>query len=266
VERAGSSGDLECEGNGIAVWQNVLIILWRTSMEANEIRLIALVNRLTDAFYPNPDDPGPVGPWGPWIRDALKEEPFPQPWKEGPLPEPWRRAASTEDDDWWKNSPIGPHQGPPVRAILAALAGLSGLFDNELTVGGKRPHPNWHGGGLLGDLVSLNPQPLPPKDGGIGFARALANVALRRAREAGGEQGASLLHQFSEDWCGTVIRFPVPPKPDDPGEPRPPRPEESLVLGAALIRAASSIEVATLKHAAEEAGQRIFKYGLSGLA
>jgi hypothetical protein len=226
-------------------------------MEANDIRLIALVNRLTDAFYPNPDDPGPVGPWGPWIRDALNE---------GPHPEPWRRAASTEDDDWWKNSPVGPHPGPPLRAILAALAGLNGLFDNELTAGGKRPHPNWHGGGLLSDLVALNPQPLPPKAGGIGFARALAFVALRRAREAGGEQGASLLRQFSEGWCGTVIPLPGLPKPHDPGEPRPPRPEESLVLGATLIRAARLSEVATLKHAAEEAGQRIFNYGLSGLA
>jgi hypothetical protein len=207
-------------------------------MELNEIRLIALVNLLTDAFYPNPDDPGPVGPWGPWIREALKELPFHRPWKEGPLPEPWRRAASTADDDWWKNSPIGPHPGP---------------------------HPNWLIGGLLRELVSLNPQPLPPVDGGIGFARILANVALRHAREVGGEQGGSLLLRFSEDWCGTVIQIPISPKPNDPGEPRPPRPEESLVLGAALIRAASSSEIATLKNAAEEAGHRIFKHGLSAL-
>lgn len=48
-------------------------------MEPNETRLIALVNLLADAFYPNPDDHGPVGPWGPWIREALQVGPLPDP-------------------------------------------------------------------------------------------------------------------------------------------------------------------------------------------
>ncbi len=220
-------------------------------MEPNEIRLIALVNLLTDAFYPNPDDPGPVGPWGPWIREALKE---------GPLPDPWRRraAASADDDDWWWQ---GPRPFPPYKA----LAELAGHFDNELDSSGGTPRPNWRIGALLSDLASLNPQPLPPIDGGIGFARMLALVALRRAQEAGGEQGGSLLRRFSEDWCGNSIKIPALSKPV-PGEPRPPRPEESLVLGAALIRAASSSEVATLQKAAKDAGQAIFKHGLSALA
>lgn len=199
-------------------------------MELNETRLIALVNRLVDVGYPDPDGPEPIGPWGPWIREALKV---------GPLPEAWAAsaAASTTDSHWWQDYY---QPGPP-------------------------PRFNWSVAALLRDLASLNPQPLPPVDGGIGFARALAHVALRRAREARGEQQGSLLLRFAEDWCGTVIRIPIPPKPGDPGEPRPPRPEESLVLGAALVRAAGSREDAALKKAAEDAGRRIFEHGLSGL-
>jgi len=232
-------------------------------MESNAIRLIALVNLLTDAFYPNPDDPGPVGPWGPWIKEALKDGPYPEPWKDGPLPDPWGWRVAA-DGHWWQDY----HPGPPPywKAALAELAGLAGQVDNhENPFGGRTPRPNWIIGALLRDLASLNPQPLPPVDSGIGFARNLANIALRRAREAGGEQGSSLLLRFSDDWCGTVIRIPIPPKPGRPDEPRPPRPLESLVLGATLVRAASSTDVATLEKAADQAGRRIFEHGLSGL-
>ncbi len=226
-------------------------------MEPNEIRMIALVNLLVDAFYPNPDDPGPVGPWGPWIREALKE---------GPIPEPWGWHLGTgRDGYWWQE--YHPGSPPYWKAALAELTGLAAQVDNhDNPFGGRRPRPNWVINALLHELVSLNPQPLPPVDSGIGFARSLADVALRRVREAGSEQGGSLLLRFSEDWCGTVIRIPFPPKPAGPGEPRPPRPQESLVLGAALVRSSSSIEDAALKKVAEAAGRRIFEHGLSGLA
>lgn len=208
-------------------------------MELDQGRLVAVVNLLTDSFYPNPDDPGPAGPWGPWIREAMRELPFPQSSnRKGPLPDPWRAA-------------------------FAALAGLSGHVDDR-DAPWRRPRPNWIAEAFL-DLASLNPQPLPPVDLGIQFARSLADVAMRRAQEAGGDQGGRFLQRFADDWCGTVIRLPIPPKPGDPGEPRPPRPQESLVLGAALIRAASTSEDATLKEAAEGAGHKIFENGLSGL-
>lgn len=218
-------------------------------MEPNEIRLIALVNALADVSYPIPDDPEPVGPWGPWIRDALKE---------GPHPEPWSERMATRPTE-------GRGRASYRAALLAELAGLAGqVDDHDNPFGGRRPRPNWDVGLLLRDPASLNPQPLPPLDPGIHFARALANVAFRRAQEAGEEKGGSLLRRFSEDWCGT-FRIPVPPKPGDPDDPRPPRPEESLVLGAALVRMANSGAADTLKRTAGEAGYRIFKHGLSGL-
>lgn len=205
-------------------------------MEANEIRLIALVNRLADAFYPNPDDADPVGPWGPWIKEALLDGPFPEPWKQGPLPDPWhgRSVASMVNGYWWQDD----HPGPPPywKAALRDIA----------------------------SFVSLNPQPLPPRYTGIAFARNLATVALRRAHDVGGEQGGSLLHSFSKDWCGNEIKIPTLSRPV-PTEPRPPRPEESLVLGAALIRAAGSSDVATVAKAGKEAGSQIFQHGFSGL-
>lgn len=168
------------------------------------------------------------------------------------------------DDHWWQDY----HPGPPPywKAALAEPAKLAGHVDDRNNpFDGRQPRPNWIIGALLSDLVSLNPQLLPPVDPGIGFARTLADVALRHAHEAGGEQGSSVLLRFSEDWCGT-IRISIPPKPGDPGEPRPPRPQESLVLGAALVRAASWSEDGAVKKAAEAAGHRIFGHGLSGLA
>lgn len=220
-------------------------------MELNDNRLIAMVNLLVDATLPRPDDPDPVGPWGPWIREALNE---------GPLPDPWRPAAAP-DGHWWQEH----HPGPPPygTALLQDLAGQ--VDDHANPFGGRRPRPNWVLGALLRDLASLNPQPLPPVDGGIGFAAALARTALRHARQAGGDQGGHLLRRFAEDWCGTVIRLPKRPTPGGGEEPRPPRPQESLVLGAALVRAADRADDEALKRATEDAGRKIFAKGLADL-
>lgn len=218
-------------------------------MELNEAQLIALVNSLVDSIYPNPEDPGPVGPWGPWIREALKQQgPWPEPWN-GPQPDPW--------------------QSPSLygRAAITALARLVGQVDDHGNpFGGRQPRPNWNIIALLNALASLNPQPLPPVNPDIRFARSLATVALQQAHQAGGEQGGNLLFRFGEDWCGTLILIPFRPKPGEPSEPRPPRPQESLVLGAQLVRASSSVESVAVKKAAEEVGHKIFAYGLAGPA
>lgn len=182
-------------------------------MEPNVDRLVAAVNLLADAFYPHPDDPGPIGPpWGPWVREA------------------------------WVATVQSRHFG--IRGDLVAL--------------NPQPLPP-------GEIVALNPQPLPPADLGIGFAKALAYVALRRASAAGSDQGSGLLLKFADDWCGTVVPIPLP-KPGNPGDPRPPRPEESLVLGATLIRAAKSAGIGALTRSADEAGRKILEFGLSGLS
>lgn len=188
-------------------------------MQLDARQLPALVNRLVDGFYPNPDDPDPIGPWGPWIKEALHDGPFPQPWRDGPLPDPWERGRlNTTDDHWWQDY-----------------------------------HPG--------------PRPWGQRELGMVMARRLATVALRRANAAGGEQGGRMLSAFVDDWCGTMWRFRVPRGPGRPlGEPRPPRPEESLVLGAALIRASGFAEFGALKKAGEAAGLRIFEHGMQGLS
>jgi hypothetical protein len=116
------------------------------------------------------------------------------------------------DDD---PPPIGPWG--PVMRLAVALAHPS-LF-------GPRPEP-WRGaaaGYANGDVVALNPQPLPP--------RALAVIALGRAAilraELLGEAAAFAGHaggaerymlDLIDDWCGTPPRkFPWPrpgPRPD----------------------------------------------------
>jgi len=224
-------------------------------MAPHELRLIAVVNLLTDLLLPNPDGPEPEGPWAPWLRESLSMGPFPQPWKEGPLPEPWKEGPLP--DPWARAA---------VTAALGQLGGLTGQVDDHNDpFHGRRPRPNWFVGALMRDLTYLNPQPPPPIDSGIAFARNLAIVAMRHATEAGDEKGGSMLKHFSDDWCGTMWRPPIPKKPGDPGEPRPPRPQESLVLGAALFRATRAMEDGALRVAGEDAARKIFEQGLSSL-
>ncbi len=222
-------------------------------MEPNVRSLIALVNLFTTSLagYPNPEDPDPPGPWGPWIREALAA---------GPLPDPWVRQgrAAADDDDWWKDV----HPGPRPHWLVAVLAGLAGLYLDELNPG--RPKPNW--AALFRPVTVLNPQPLPPVDPGVIFALNLASVVLRRARGAGGDAGAGLVRSFAEDWCGNGVIVPEVRWPGGGGGPRPPRPEESLVLGARLAGASAGIADTALKAAVDEAGTRIFRHGLSGHA
>ena len=216
-------------------------------MPPHELRLMAVVNLLTDLLLPNPGVPEPVGPWAPWLREALLMGPYPHPWDEsGPLPDPWRRASLT--------------------AALDSPGGLSGhVDDHNNPFPGRQPRPNWFLGALMRDLASLNPQPLPPIDLGIALARNLAGVAMRHAAAAGDEKGSGMLKRFSEDWCGTMWRPTVPTKPGSPGEPRPPRPEESLVMGAALFRTTLAMQDGALKSAGEDAARRVFEQGLFGL-
>lgn len=220
-------------------------------MELHEGQVIALVNLLGDSLVPDPDDSGPIGPWGPWIKDALRQS---------PVPDPWRPDAGVAGA-WWHDY----HPGPPPywRTALEMLANAAWQVDDHNGRWG-RPRPNWFLGALLRDLASLNPQPLPPVDPGVIFARSLSSVAMQRAGQAGGEQGGRMLRRFSDDWCGTM-RIPLPKKPGDPGEPRPPRPQESLVLGAALVRAGGRSDDAALKSAAQEAGRRIFQHGFASV-
>lgn len=228
-------------------------------MESNDSRLIAVVNLFADALFPKPDDPDPPGPWGPWIREALHGTSDPEPWKQNPLPDPWSRSAN------WA-------------AALVQLASLAGQVDDHSNpFGGRQPRPNWALAALQQNLAYLNPQPLPPSQSPIGFAWNLAHVALRHAREAGREEGSRMLLQFANDYCGNDPRFllpkwrvppwwwPFPRDPNDPDGPRPPRPEESLVLGATLIRASAAADMAVIRQAGEQAGQQIFKSGLSAL-
>lgn len=204
-------------------------------MNRDHLPLIAVVNLIADGIigFPDPDDVDLPGPWGPWIREVMAMGPTPWPWKSGPLPDPW---------------------------ALAVIGGLAGHYDDELNpFGGKGPKPSW--AALYRGLNYLNPQPLPPVDEGILFASRLASVVVRKARETGGEKGAGLLRSFASDWCGNEIPLPPIKWPIDPRGPRPPRPEESLVLGARLVRASAAVADASLRNAVADAGRKIFGHG-----
>jgi hypothetical protein len=83
------------------------------------------------------------------------------------------------------------------------------------------------GGHSFGDEVSLNPQPLPPREA---FLIAAARAVIRRAEllqeiagamfDEGSERGIIIVggytSRFSDDWCGTEfrLRWPHPgPRP-----------------------------------------------------
>lgn len=80
------------------------------------------------------------------------------------------------------------------RVSSASLQALSGL-----TFAQPAGHPPMaHGPASLLDKVALNPQPLPPRDSGLGGGRTAAYDVV--------------------DWCGTVPRRlpPFPPPPPGP--------------------------------------------------
>ncbi len=158
---------------------------------------------------PNPDEPRKPGPWDPIIRLALKDlvrsGPRPQPWHGAPDPIPWR-------------------QGTPPERLVASLVseGILGLIASrfpavyDVIVGGLR----------VGDYVSLNPQPLPPRERFIAalgealVARAeqlaeVANAAGDRSEERGIIIVSGYVNRLVDDWCGTGYRprwpFPGPP-------------------------------------------------------
>lgn len=91
------------------------------------------------------------------------------------------------------------------------------------------------------DLVSLNPQPLPPgpPEMAIGYRQT---QLLAQAAAGRGEEGGRWLLSEIDDWCGTGWPkwWPKPPRPwpwpwpdSDPGS----WDEESMFLGAAVASA-----------------------------
>jgi len=95
------------------------------------------------------------------------------------------------------------------------------------------------------DLVSLNPQPLPPKDP---FTVSAANMAQELVRiavesEVQGKSAVGFVKEFIDDWCGTPWprKWPSPrPGPRHEG-PQPDPWEVTLgrVVGATVFASAS---------------------------
>jgi hypothetical protein len=163
----------------------------------------------TGDSQPNPDEPLKPGPWDPVVRVALKEV-----LRFGPQPEPWRveRGAGSLR--------FGPSPEPWVSSLIS-----SGLLEQ---IGRRFPAIfDVIGGGLRpGDLVALNPQPLPPRER---FIVALADAVVARVEQMaetanaiddqGDERGIIIVSGYVgrlvDEWCGTGYRprwpFPGPP-------------------------------------------------------
>jgi hypothetical protein len=110
-------------------------------------------------------------------------------------------------------------------------------------------------GTRLGDEVTLNPQPLPPREllrvSTVQTARSVAEAAI--AARFAGRDPADVLEPVSEDWCGTPHgRIPWPrhwPHPWPPGEPYPitdevDRVAQSVQAHAALVFGAYAAGIA----------------------
>jgi hypothetical protein len=88
-------------------------------------------------------------------------------------------------------------------------------------------HEAASGGWRRGDEVSLNPQPLPPREltrlETVAAARAVAGAVI--AAQFAGRDARELLREVGDDWCGTgpgVIPWPRHwPHPWPPGDPYP---------------------------------------------
>ena len=83
------------------------------------------------------------------------------------------------------------------------------------------------------EQVSLNPQPLPPKEG-IAVGAQLVHLVLGAALAGGGRDFGGMFLSEVDDWCGTgwPRRWPWPPVPEPD-----PRWRSDVFLGAALATA-----------------------------
>jgi hypothetical protein len=128
------------------------------------------------------------------------------------------------------------------------------------------------GGGPLGlspaVIAALNPQPLPPVDGGrpaVSYtAVGYGQLALMAASAIGhGEGGSRSFLADIEDWCGTgwPRRWPWPPPKDLDRDDL-----VSLQLGAGLAAAhvAAGYEEGEMREAFENAANQLFDAALGG--
>lgn len=206
---------------------------------------------------PNPDDPLKPGPWDPVIRVALKDVlrfgPHPEPWRLGPDPIPWRFGRSP---DRWVSSLINSGLLEQIGRRFPAIFDLIG--------GGLRP----------GDLVALNPQPLPPRER---FILALGEAVVARAEQlaeatsAIGDQGeergiiivGGYVGRLVDDWCGTGYR----PRWPFPGPPpwwfqQEVSARDILTLGASLHQASREAFHLVVGRALDEQADKLAQVGL----
>jgi hypothetical protein len=110
--------------------------------------------------------------------------------------------------------------------------------------------PRWQGRLTRGDLVSLNPQPLPPgppPDTVLLEAAAMSHELVRFAVEADirGENAMDRVYAMVDDWCGTPWpgKWPWPwPDPRDAGGPHPDpwQVDRARLVGAIVFASAAS--------------------------
>ena len=93
-----------------------------------------------------------------------------------------------------------------------------------------------------GDLVSLNPQPLPPAEAFLVGAAVMAHELVRIAveTEVTGGSSAGFVRDFIDDWCGTPWprKWPWPGPGPRPGEGPSPEPWDvrtGRVIGAIVF-------------------------------
>ena len=109
------------------------------------------------------------------------------------------------------------------------------------------PHGPRLGGASRGDLVALNPQPLPPRDPFLEGAAELAHEAVRTAvgMSMRGESPAGFLHELVADWCDTPWprKWPWPwpgPRPEEGPRPEPWQVNAGRVVGAVIFASAGT--------------------------
>jgi hypothetical protein len=122
------------------------------------------------------------------------------------------------------------------------------------------------------DAVSLNPQPLPPRDplvtGAIVMSRRLVELALEANLR--GEDSREWLSQIVDEWCGTPWprRWPWPgpgPFPDTGPQPDPWALNEARAVGAVVFASsASKIREDGLRSALSEAAEKLADVAMRG--
>ncbi len=231
--------------------------------------------RLLDGLFPNPEEPGtlhhkgpfgPGGPGGPVSRREFQEASWASA-LEGMFPNP--EEPGNPNNPWGPYGPGGPVSREQLVRLVLSRALWAMLNPQPLPpVAGPQPEP-WR------QRAMFDPEPSPWRSALLARGVVDQAVAAHQATEMFGNGAQTerasqairaYVHQFADDYCGTVPhRWPRPWPWPYTWEPEQITPLELLVAGAQFQKAADALTDSPLHEDFASVANQLFETGLKRL-